>query len=322
MSLFVEDEKVDTQSTHSLWVEKYRPKVLGEYVGSEALKTSLEGYIKNNDIPHILLHSQSPGTGKTTAAKMIANSIDSDVLYINASDSRKVEELTSQIKTFVSCVGFKKWKVVVLDEVDFISPTAQALLRNLLEAYSHNTRFILTCNYVQRVMSPVVSRCQVFEVIPPSKKDIAVHLTKILTKENVTYDAESIKFIVNTYYPDIRKIINFSQQSAVDGTLNINQKAIIEGDLRLKIIELLKSSVNKKDSFTKIRQVLADNKMSDYTELFSALYQHVDDYAKGNVANTIIAISDSQSQSALVADREITFMACIIKLLKIIHKEE
>lgn len=321
MSLFLEDDKPDLSKTNTLWVEKYRPQVLSDYVGSETLKNSLSSYIKNNDIPNILLHSSSPGTGKTTAAKMIGKSIDCDLLYINASDERKVDELTTRIKGFVSCVGFKKWKVVVLDEVDRVSGHSQSMLRNLLEMYSHSTRFILTCNHPERLIAPVVSRCQVFEVIPPSKRDIAVHLSNILKKENIEYDKDNMAFIVNTYYPDIRKVINTAQQSSISGKLIVDQKNIIDSDVKLKVVDILINSTSARESFNTIRQLISDNKTSDYTEWFTCLYNNVDKFSKNKSADCILTIAEHQYQSSLVPDKEISFSACMVGILRIIHKE-
>lgn len=321
MGLFLDDEVVDTRSSHTLWVEKYRPQKLDEYVGSETLKNSFTSYVQSNDIPHLLLYGGA-GVGKTTFAKMISKSIDCDLLYINASDERKVDELGARIKGFASSVCVRKLKVIILDEVDYISAHAQALLRNMLEMYSYSTRFILTCNYPEKIIAPVVSRCQVFEVVPPSKKDIAIHLTNVLRKENVTYEKESVAFLVNSYYPDIRRILNTAQQGSLSGKLEVNQKAVIENDVKLKVVDLLKNSVSGKDTFTKIRQLISDNKTTDYTEFYSTLFSHSDEYSKNQLANIIVTIAESQYQAALVVDKEISFMSCIVQLLKLIHSKE
>ena len=153
-----------------LWVEKYRPQTLDTYVGNEHLVKKAGSYIKNDDIPHLLLYGKA-GTGKTTLAKLIVNQIDCDYLYINASDENNVDTVRTKIKTFASSIGFKKWKVVILDECDYITPNAQAALRNLMEVFSSHCRFILTCNYLERMLQPIVSRCQTYNISPPSKKD-------------------------------------------------------------------------------------------------------------------------------------------------------
>jgi replication factor C small subunit len=147
--------------TNSLWTEKHRPNILTDYIGNESLKETIQRYIDQDDIPHLLFYARA-GTGKTTLGKIIVNSIDCDVLYINASDENNVETIRTKIKSFVSSVGFKKWKVVFLDEADYLTANAQAVLRNMMEQFSKNSRFILTCNYPEKIIDPIQSRCSVF----------------------------------------------------------------------------------------------------------------------------------------------------------------
>ena len=146
---------------NTLWVEKYRPDTLEGYVGNEHILQKVKIYIENEDVPHLLLYGQA-GTGKTTLAKIITNQIDCDVMYINASDENSVDAVRDKIRGFASSMGFRKWKVVILDESDYLTPNAQAALRNLMETFSKTTRFILTCNYVEKVIDPIQSRCQTF----------------------------------------------------------------------------------------------------------------------------------------------------------------
>ena len=166
---------------NSLWVEKYRPTKLVDYVGNEHLKTKVEAFIENNDIPHLLLYGKA-GTGKTTLAKLIVKSIECDYMIINASDERNVDTIRDKVRGFASSMGFKKWKVVVLDEVDYMSYLAQPMLRNIMETFSSHCRFILTCNYVEKVIEPIQSRCQSFQIKYQNGKnaltDNVVHITK------------------------------------------------------------------------------------------------------------------------------------------------
>ena len=164
---------------HTLWVERYRPVSLENYIGNEHLKTKVSKYISTGDIPHLLLHGKA-GTGKTTLAKLLVSNVDCDQMYVNASDENNVETVRNKIKMFASSVGFKDLKVIILDECDFLTPNAQAALRNLMETFSKHCRFILTCNYVERIIDPIQSRCQSFQIIPPSKKEVAIHISKIL----------------------------------------------------------------------------------------------------------------------------------------------
>ena len=171
-------------STNTLWVEKYRPSNLDTYIGNEHLKSKVSIYLESGDLPHLLLYGKA-GTGKTTLAKLLVNNIECDYLYINASDENNVETVRTKVKNFASTIGFKDMKVIILDECDYITPNAQAALRNLMETFSKHCRFVLTCNYVERIIDPIQSRCQSFQIIPPSKSDVAKHLHNILAKESI-----------------------------------------------------------------------------------------------------------------------------------------
>ena len=174
---------------HTLWVEKYRPDTLDGYVGNQAIVDKVRVYLQSGDVPHLLLFG-SAGTGKTTLAKLIANNIDCDLMYVNASDENNVDTVRDKIKNFASTIGFRQWKLIILDEADFLTASAQAALRNLMETFSKTTRFILTCNYVEKIIDPIQSRCQVFAITPPSKKDVAVRVSEILKLESVTFRPE------------------------------------------------------------------------------------------------------------------------------------
>ena len=300
--------------SNSLWVEKYRPQNLDTYVGNDFIKDKVKVYLETGDVPHLLLHGHA-GTGKTTLAKIIANNIDCDLLYINASDVRRVDDLIPQVRNFAGSVGFKDLKIVILDEVDFISPHSQAALRNLMETYSKHSRFILTCNYVERIIDPIQSRCQAFQVIPPDRKEVAVHLSKVLDQENIDYDLKDIGLLVNGGYPDIRRVINAGQRQSSGGQLTIDTQSSILNDYKVKLLKILKSSMDKKTSFTEIRQLLADSKVKDYSDAFRLLYDNLDEYAKDSKAVTIITLAEGQFQDSQVVDKEINFMATMIKLL-------
>jgi len=157
---------------HTIWTEKYRPDVLENYIGNDVIKAKLEQYIQTQDIPHLLFYGTA-GTGKTTAAKILVKNIDCDYMFINASDERGIDTVRDKIKGFASTVGFAPLKIVVLDEADFLGREAQPALRNMMEAHAASTRFILTANYVERIIDPLVSRTQVYKLTPPSKKDVA-----------------------------------------------------------------------------------------------------------------------------------------------------
>ena len=302
--------------SNSLWVEKYRPKNLENYIGNEHLKSKVEHYLKSGDVPHLLLYGKA-GTGKTTLAKLIINNIECDYLYINASDENNVDTVRTKVKNFASTIGFKDTKVIILDECDYITPNAQAALRNLMETFSKHCRFILTCNYVERIIDPIQSRCQSFQIIPPSKQEVAKHLHKILVKENVIDKPEDIKILVETGYPDIRRIINSAQRNVVGNQLKLDTSSIIQNDYKLKLIKILETQ-DKKTAFKEIRQLLLDNQITDYADLFRLLYDEVDTWGKGHVAECILIIARYELSDSQVVDKEINAMAMLIELLGVI----
>ena len=298
---------------NSLWVEKYRPSSLDNYIGNEHLRSKVKLYLESGDLPHLLLYGRA-GTGKTTLAKLLVNNIECDYLYINASDENSVEVVRDKVKNFASTLGFQEMKVIILDECDYITPNAQAALRNLMETFSKHCRFILTCNYVERIIDPIQSRCQSFQIIPPDRKQVAVHLGNILTKENVTNEIEDIVTIVNGGYPDIRRVINAAQRQVVDNKLVIDEGMSIQSDYKNQVLEILKTQ-DKKNSFKNIRQLLADSKVTDFSDLFRLLFDTVDDWGRGHVAECILVLAQYQQSDAVVVDKEINIMAMFIEII-------
>ena len=313
---FFEDttqEKVD----NSLWVEAYRPTVLENYVGNEHLKEKVSGYLESGEIPHLLLFGKA-GTGKTTLAKLIVKSLDCDYMVINASDENNVETVRNKVKGFASSMGFKKYKIIILDEFDYMTPNAQAILRNLMETFSKHCRFILTCNYVEKVIDPIQSRCQTFQIVPPSKKEVAVQISKILESENIDFEPKDLVPIIDSGYPDIRKIINTCQLNSVKGNLKVDTQNLLDNDYKMKVLEILKSSDDKRNRYMNMRQTIIDSKVTDFTDLFSLLYDKVDEYAPKNTANIIIALSQGQQQHFQSIDKEIPMAATLIEILNLL----
>ena len=302
--------------SNSLWVEKYRPSTIDTYIGNEHLKSKVSVYLESGDLPHLLLYGKA-GTGKTTLAKLLVKNIECDYLYINASDENNVDTVRTKVKNFASTVGFKDLKIIILDECDYITPNAQAALRNLMETFSKHCRFILTCNYVERIIDPIQSRCQLFQIIPPSKVEVAQRLNQILEEEEINCELKDLKILIDSNYPDIRRTINSAQRNVVNLQLKLDTNSIIQNDYKLKLLEILKIQ-NKRNAFKDIRQLLADNKITDFADLFRLLYDEVDSYGKGHVAECILVIARYELSDSQVVDKEINAMAMLIELLGVI----
>jgi replication factor C small subunit len=302
------------EKEHDLWTEAFRPNTLDGYIGNEALIGKANIWIQNGELPHLLFYG-SAGTGKTTLAKILANAIDSQTMYINASDENSVDVVRDKISRFASSVGFKRWKIIILDEFDFMTANAQAALRNLMETYSKTTRFILTCNYVEKIIDPIQSRCQTFAITPPNKTDVAKRLVAVLEEKDVQYDIKDIAAIINASYPDIRRALNAAQASVVNGKLQLDKASAIQANYMSEVLEMLKSAKDKKAAFTKIRQCIADSKVKDFTPLYTFLYDNLDEFAHGHIAPCILIIAESQYQGAHVVDQEINIMAMFVNLL-------
>ena len=303
-------------TSNTLWVEKYRPSSLDTYIGNDHLKSKVSVYIESGDLPHLLLYGKA-GTGKTTLAKILVKQIECDSLYINASDVRRVDDLIPKVRNFASTIGFKDKKIITLDEVDYISPHSQAALRNLMETFSKHCRFILTCNYVERIIDPIQSRCQSFQIIPPSRSEVAQRMVQILKEEDVVYELDDLKILVNSGYPDIRRVINSAQRQSIDGKLVVDKQSIVENDYKLKLLEILKTQ-DRKSAFKNIRQLVADSQIRDFADLFRLLYDEVDSYGKGHVAECILVIAKYELSDGQVVDKEINAMAMLIELLGVI----
>jgi len=301
---------------HSLWVEKYRPTSLDTYIGNEHLKSKVSVYLESGDLPHLLLYGKA-GTGKTTLAKLLVNNIECDYMYINASDENSVDTVRTKVRGFASTMGFKDYKIIILDECDYITPNAQAALRNLMETFSKHCRFILTCNFVERIIDPIQSRCQSFQVIPPSKKDVALHIHQILKEESIASKMDDVAGLVNAGYPDIRRVINSCQRQVVDGLLVVDKQSLVESDYKMKLMEIIKKE-SKKDAFKSVRKLLADSQVTDFAELYKLMYDEVDSYGTGHIAECILIIAKYQLSDSQVVDKEINAMAMIIELLGVI----
>jgi replication-associated recombination protein RarA len=300
------------QEQHSIWTEKYRPDTLEGYVGNTDITSKVKVYLESGDVPHLLLYGKA-GTGKTTLAKLIVKNIDCDYIYINASDENNVDTVRNKIRDFASSVGFEPLKIIILDESDYLTSNAQAALRNLMETFSKHTRFILTCNYVEKIIDPIQSRCQVFGITPPSRKDVAERLLHITHNEGIIEDKQAIVQIVNSTYPDIRRSINSLQSHVVDGKIVIDEQTLVESNYMTKILDELQNG----KSFTKIRQIVADSKVKTFEDLFRFLFDNVDTYST-DAAAVITIIAQTQYQTSFAVDKEINVMSMFNQIIGVI----
>jgi replication factor C small subunit len=310
-----------SHKTHSLLVERYRPSKLENYVGNENIKKSVSKYLEQNDIQNLIFYGPS-GTGKTTLAKLCVQNLDCDHLYINASDERGIETIRDKVQSFASVASFKPLKVVILDEADFLTIQAQASLRNIIETFSRTTRFIMTCNFVERIIDPLQSRCQVLKIVPPTKKDVAKHLHWICNEESISHELNDLVPLVNQYYPDLRKCINTIQLSTVDGGANdlylsLDQSVLVSSNYIDKVINALSegSKHNRIDCYNDIRQIIADANVDDFDELFKALYERASEYLQDKEGTAAILINEHQYKANFRIDKEINTMSLIQNLI-------
>jgi replication factor C small subunit len=317
MFKFELEEQENVSKTSTIWAEKFKPTTLNDFIGDSTFKDTIQSFIDNKEIKNLFLHG-SCGTGKSVIAKLIINTLPCDSLWVNTSDENGVLTIRSKIQDFAMTVGIQPFKIIVLDECDFGTPEFFAILRGVIDQYQASTRFIMTCNFPDKVPDAIKSRCQSFEVKPLDNVAIMKHIIKILIAENIKFKNEDVAFIVQSYAPDLRKIINVAQQSSVDGELTLARANSADHDYKIKLIELLKSSSSNRDAFKEIRQLVADAAFSNYEEIYKYLFNKVDDYANGHEAEVILILADTVYQNSLIFEREISAVACMHKIISAI----
>ena len=299
---------------NTLYVERFRPTELKYYVGNENVKDTIQKYLDQGDIQNFIFYGPA-GTGKTTLAKIIVKNLDCDYLYINASDENGIDTIREKVKGFASAASWKGIKVVILDEADFITIQGQAALRNVIETFSRSTRFILTCNFIERIIDPLQSRCQVLKIVPPTKMDVYNHLTWILTDQlSLTYTPEDIKNLIVKYYPDMRKMLNVLQMSVKDDAVVLDDTVLTSNNY---IKDVLKELAQTKPNFQKIRQAIIDSNTKDFEELYRNLFDYASKYIPGREGSVAIILNEHLYQANFRIDKEINIASCIAKIIEL-----
>jgi len=299
---------------NTLFNERFRPTTLEHFVGNQHVKDTIQRFLDQNDIPNMLFYAPA-GTGKTTLAKIIVKNLDCDYLMLNASDENGIDTIRDKVKGFASAASWKGIKVVILDEADFITIQGQAALRNVIETFSRSTRFILTCNFIERIIDPLQSRCQVLKIVPPTKMDVYNHLTWILADQlNISYTPEDLKSLIVKYYPDMRKMLNVLQMSVKDDSVVLDETVLTSNNY---IKEVLKELAGKKNWIT-IRQTIADSNIKDFEELYRSLFEYSSKYAPGKEGSVAIILNEHLYQANFRIDKEINVMSAIAKIIEVI----
>jgi DNA polymerase III delta prime subunit len=305
----------------TIWVERYRPQRLEDMVLSNTLRTFIIECKRKNEIPNLLLVG-NPGTGKTTLAKVLCNEIlDAQYLYINASEKNGIDEVRTSILSFAQTKSIDgKLKIIFLDEFDNFTDAGQRALRNVMEEYANNTRFILTGNFIHRIIQPIQSRCQIFSDFTAPLGEYAKRIIYILQQEKVTISSDQvdrIKEVVRYYYPDLRRIINYIQKSTIDGVLQIQDTINNEG-----FAQDILGKIEIKEDLMSIRKLVIESEQSfgnDYPKLlkdvFNSIYKSTWDENRKRLA--MLQVSEYLYRSALVMDQEINFFSCLIALSQI-----
>ena len=308
-----------TDNSQYIWTEKYRPSTLDGYAFTDQKQKQLiEAWIKEKNIPH-LLFSGSPGVGKTTLAKILINTLDVndlDVLKINASRENNVDTMRDKITNFISTFPLGEFKVVLLDEADYLSQNAQGILRGLMESYAATSRFILTCNYPYKIMPALHSRCQGFHIEKPDRNEFTERLANVLIAENIEFNLDVLDTFVSATYPDLRKAINLLQSNSKSGTLTTPSKGeAATSEWLIDAIELFKA----KKLIAARETVCSNAQPEDFGAVYRWMYEHVDVWSdtKEGQDSAILIIADALYKHPSMADPEINFSACCIQLSRL-----
>ena len=302
-----------------LWTEKYRPKTIADYVfRDDAQRKQVQGWVDSKAIPH-LLFSGAPGTGKTTLAKVLINMLnidEYDVLEINASRENSVENVRDKITNFVQTMPFGEFKVVLLDEADYISPNGQAALRGVMETYASSSRFILTCNYPNKIIPALHSRCQGFHIEKIDHTEFTARIATVCVEEGVEIDIDTLDSYVKATYPDLRKCLNLCQMNTVDGKLiKPNEGDSATADYKLAVVDLFKQG-----KILEARKMLCSQvRPEEMDELFRWMYDNLQLWGETQEQqdSAILIIAKGLRNIPMVADQEINLAATLVELCQI-----
>jgi len=299
-----------------LWVEKYRPKSIGEYVfRDDAQKAQVQSWIDSNAIPH-LLFSGGPGTGKTTLAKVLLNELGvdgGDVLFINASSETGVSNIRERIQNFATLMPYGDFRYVLLDEADYLSRNAQGALRGVMEQFSNSCRFLLTCNYPHKIIEAVHSRCQGFHIEKLDKVEFTARVAEILIGEGVEVDLETLDLYVGAEYPDLRKCINLCQQNSQEGMLKMpHVEDLGTADYKVQMIALFRDG-----KITEARKLICKQaSIEEYEAIYRHMYENLQYWGEDieTQKRAVLIIRNALINHTAIADAEINLSACCIEL--------
>ena len=301
-----------------LWVEQYRPSDVSSCILPKNLKDTFSKFVVQGDVPNLILSGGS-GVGKTTIAKAMLDELDCTHMMINGSEESGIDVLRTKIKNFASTVSLHGGrKYIILDEADYLNPqSTQPALRGFMEEFHKNCGFVLTCNYKNRLIEPLHSRCSVIEfTIPNSEKpklasEFMKRVALILDEQNVKYDERVVAEVINKYFPDWRRILNELQRYAPSGTIDAG---ILVNIAEVNIKELMVSMKNKE--FTNVRKWVVDNLDNDPVKLYRRIYDNLYNYVDGSsIPHVVVILADYQFKSAFTADQEINMLACLTEIM-------